>query len=295
MLEAIFAIGAFIVIRVADVLLRETVKSWVTQKQENHTPADSGIRDTKSVVNDLETIDAEIVETQRRVQFDGFQSQRDTDRLEELEFEREQKFQEYQTSKETEIIQDQATNANDYAASEINTDHLHVLQYHMSQVVLEKKCVLCGRPMILQSRTRLDGSLYQLSDFFWSCVGYYNPANMQCRGKQNYRSADASLLHKSNIYEFQVSNSELSLIFNTPSITQTVITRVRDHVREKDTEILCPVHHIPMVLRQKREPQGALDMFFLTCPSPHCQQMSKLKSPAQLAAYLQRREGRGIL
>ena len=51
-----------------------------------------------------------------------------------------------------------------------------------------------------------------------------------------------------------------------------------------------------MILREKREHNGlVLDMFHLGCPHPGCQQVVKLKSPAQLAAFLRRKEGQGIL
>jgi predicted aconitase len=50
-----------------------------------------------------------------------------------------------------------------------------------------------------------------------------------------------------------------------------------------------------MILREKKEHNGSvLDMFYLGCPHLGCKQVVKLKSPAQLAAFLRRKEGKGI-
>ncbi|WP_157871854.1 hypothetical protein [Gloeothece verrucosa] len=51
-----------------------------------------------------------------------------------------------------------------------------------------------------------------------------------------------------------------------------------------------------MVLREKYgHGDVALDMYYLACPHPGCGQTVKLKSAAQLAAFLRRKEGRGIV
>lgn len=83
-------------------------------------------------------------------------------------------------------------------------------------------------------------------------------------------------------------------VFNDRVVQRAVVNRVRSHIRDKDVDMLCPVHLIPMILKEKRENTGALDIFYLGCLHPGCGQTVKLKSPAQLAAYLDRKEGRGI-
>lgn len=50
-----------------------------------------------------------------------------------------------------------------------------------------------------------------------------------------------------------------------------------------------------MVLREKRNHSDIiLDIFYLQCPHFQCQQLVKLKSVAQIAAFLHRKQGRGI-
>lgn len=95
-------------------------------------------------------------------------SRKDQERKVELESLRIKKFQDFQKARKKEIAKEQSKNPDNYETSMLKSDNVHILQYHMGQVVLEKKCTTpgCGRPMILNSRQRLDGGLYCLNDFF---------------------------------------------------------------------------------------------------------------------------------
>jgi hypothetical protein len=308
MFDAIFSIGTIVIeqfVRTSVVeIIRHTVEiirqHWSTSgntqdSPEPHTNNQYTNTNSKDVIEDIEVIDVEFVELEKKVKQDGKCSQKDQERKQELEQLRSDKFKEYQKLKLTEITDEQCAEPGNYETSILKSDKTHILQFHMGQVVLEKKCS-CGKPMILQSKQRLDGSLYQLNDFFWACTGFYNNQPLQCKGKQRFAAKDVGFLHKSDIFELQVSNQDLSTIFNETSVNRTIISRIKSHVKQKDNDILCPIHHVPMILREKRDHSGvALDMFFLACPHIGCQQIVKLKSPAQLAAYLHRKEGRGIL
>ncbi len=252
----------------------------------------------KDIASELEVIDTEVIDLEQKQKHDGKILRPDQERKEELESLRFEKFQNYQKAKKEEIVEEYSRNTERYETSVLNDDRVHILQYHMGQVALEKKCngLRCGRPMILNSKQRLNGSLYCLNDFFWSCTGFYNQPPLQCRGTQQFQIADIGFLHKSGIFEFQISSQDLSEIFNENSVKKATVDRMKSYVKEKDDEVLCPTHYVPMILREKREHQGvALDMFSLRCPHPGCPQLVKLKSPGQLAAFLSRREGRGIL
>jgi hypothetical protein len=287
----------------------EIIRSWTESRNRNNAAnknqATSRSSRTKSqeVKQDLKTVDVEVVDLERKEKRDGRVSTKDQERKQELELLRTEKFKEFQDLKSAEIADEQAAKPEEYETSVINNDKVHILQYHMGQIVLEKRCS-CGQPMILQSKTHTDGTLYQLNDFFWSCVTYYNQFIPTCKPSQKFTAKDLGLLHKSDISEFQLSNQELSTIFHQPLVETAVIKRVKSHLQEKDDDILCPVHYLPMILREKKDHQGAaLDMFHFRCPhnsdirNPRagCTQTVKLKSAAQLAAYLQRSENRGIL
>ena len=300
-IEAIFAIGTIVITEFVRVITKEFFRDWAnsssrtpnySSKHSNHQTGKS----SKEVTTELEIIDIEFVELEKKKQHDGYTSRQDQEYKEELEILRANKFKDYQEAKGKEVAEEQSSNPENYETSALGNDKVHLLQYHMGQVVLEKKCTICQRPMILQSKNRLDGSLYTLDDFFWSCTGYYNDPRFECRGTQQFKLEDIGFIHKSDIFEFQISNQDLSTIFAEKSVQKATIERVKSHVREKDDDILCPIHHIPMILREKRQHLGfVLDMFFLRCPHQGCQQIRKLKSPAQLAAYLKSKEGRGIL
>lgn len=298
--EAIFAIGTLVVTEFVRLATEEVFRYWRNSRNSRNgsnqnTSSTYSNKTAKDVTQELETVDAEVVELERKAQYDGYASQQDQERKEELELLRTEKFREYQELKSAEIAEEQCANPENYQTSILRNDRVHLLQFHMGQAVLKKKCS-CGKPMILQSKRRSHGSLYQLNDFFWACTGYYNYSPLQCTRTQNFTARDVGFLHQSDILEFQISNDDLSRIFHEPSVEKLTISRIKGHLKQKDDEVLCPIHHVPMVLREKREHQGAvLDMFFLGCSHAYCQQIVKLKSPAQLAAYLKRKEGRGIL
>jgi hypothetical protein len=303
LLEAIFSIGTIVLTEFTKAFATEVVRHWsnlfsrTTSERQNEHSSHS-YKTTKDIADELETIDAEVIDLELKQKHDGQILRPDKERKEELEFLRTEKFEDYQKAKKEEIVIEQSKNPENYETSALNDSSVHILQYHMGQVVFEKKCngQGCRRPMLLNSKQRLNGGLYCLNDFFWSCTGFYNQLPFKCLGTQQFQMADIGLLHKSDVFEFQISNQDLSEIFDQNSVRKATIDRVRSHLKEKDDEILCSIHYIPMTLKEKREHQGmALDMFFLGCPHPGCQQLVKLKSPAQLAAYLNRREDRGIL
>jgi len=311
MFEALFMIGSILFREVVSAATTEIIRSWTDSRNRNqNNAANKNERTSRSsrtksqeVKQDLKTVDVEVVDLERREKRDGRVSTKDQERKQELELLRTEKFKEFLDRKSAEFADEQSAKPEEYETSIINNEKVHILQFHMGQFGLEKRCS-CGQPMILQCKTRIDGSPYQLNDFFWSCVTYYNQFIPNCRPSQKFTAKDLGLLHKSDIPEFQLSNQDLSTIFHQPSVEIAVIKRVKSHLQEKDDDILCPVHYLPMILREKKEHKGAaLDMFYLACPhNPDaknyfagCQQKVKLKSPAQLAAYLQRSENRGIL
>lgn len=272
-------------------LVDEALKERVVENQPSSNPTSINVH-VYNVQNEIKNIDLEQTEIEKKRARDGSLNLSDIEKLEELQKQREDKFEQWQKAKTQEVITEQAKNPDSYETSFLNNDNVHILQFQMGQVVLEKRCV-CGRPMMLQHRDRKDGSIFLLNDFFWSCVGYYSN---QCRGTQRFQTQDIGLLHKANILELQLSNTELGQSFTRPLIQKTVV-RLRQHLGEEDRDILCPIHHVPMILREKDKSNHSnvvLDMFHLRCPHFECQQTVKLKSLAQIAAFLHRKEERGI-
>ncbi len=243
----------------------------------------------------VKDVDAEIAEMERKRKYDRGLSSCDEDRQEELLALKQEKFTEYQAVKTQEVSAEVKAKPEQFVEAQINDKRINILQFHVGQFVLEKRCRLCQRPMILQHKRKpIDYATFNLSDFFWGCSGHYDKER-KCYETQPFQSRDMSLLHKSGIPDLEASSDELNIIFSTPPIQKATLNRVADHLRDEDEDSLCPVHNVPMILREKRDHQGhALDMYFLTCPHFECDYVQKLKSPSQLAAFLHRKEGRGI-
>jgi hypothetical protein len=241
-------------------LVDEALKERVVENQPSSNPTSVNVH-VYNVQNEIKNIDLEQTEIEKKQARDGSLNLSDIEKLEELQKQREDKFEQWQKAKTQEVITEQAKNPDSYETSFLNNDNVHILQFQMGQVVLEKRCV-CGRPMMLQHRDRKDGSIFLLNDFFWSCVGYYSN---QCRGTQRFQTQDIGLLHKANILELQLSNTELGQSFTRPLIQKTVV-RLRQHLGAEDRDVLCPIHHVPMILKEKDKSNHSnvvLDMFHL--------------------------------
>lgn len=134
--------------------------------------------------------------------------------------------------------------------------------------------------------------------FFWSCIGYYDKS---CSNTENFTQADITLFTRIDREEFKITNQQLGNIMLLPGVADDIERRM-SKIKNNTTNIyLCPIHSEPMVLREKRNNvQGLLDQYFLGCPrwKPEikgCNQIVKIKSPAQLTSILEAFYGRGIL
>ncbi|MEH1903988.1 MAG: hypothetical protein V7L04_21905 [Nostoc sp.] len=300
-IEAIFGAGAIVMkaIRTVNQVTKNYIARVVDEvlqdraRENQVTPSPTPV--TVNIQLDIKNIDLEETELEKKRAHDGLLKRTELEKLQELKKQREDKFGQWQKAKTQEVLAEQAQKPDAYETSFLNNDKAHILQFQMGQVVLEKQC-RCGRPMFLQHKNRPDGSLLMLNDFFWSCIGYYNHANTQCRGIQNFSSQDIGLIHKANVFELKLSNAELSQSFTPKNIQIRVVDRVKQHLKLENSDVLCPIHHMPMVLHEKRNHSNVvIDMFYLQCPHLGCQHLVKLKSAAQIAAFLHGKEGRGIL
>ena len=243
-------------------------------------------------------INEEMEELKLKKAKDGNLSDTDSERVDKLVKGRIEVFEEYQANKSEETARNLKEYPDDFKSTEITDDTINLLQYHMGPAVLKKNCN-CGWPMVLQHKTILTP---KFNDFFWQCSRFYvNDGRQKCKNSP-FVATDLKLLHKTGIPEIEMPNSDLQLIAEQKPVQVNIIKRVIDHINQEDSEVLCPVHIVPMVLRQKQAHSGhILDMYFLACShlakDAHlrCRHTVKLKSYPQLAAYLRRTEGIGIL
>jgi len=188
---------------------------------------------------------------------------------------------------------------------EVDVANTHFLQYNAFADILGKKCV-CGRPMKLQWRR--DAGVPAPADFYWGCTGWYvqQGQGRACKRTKPLEPADYGLMTDTSAPEFEMTAEEFGEIITNPSTEKIITTRVKDlrsdlAQRKQGVELAtCPVHGEHMVLRQKSNPAGLLDAYFLACPywqpgGEGCPFIEKLKSGSQLAALLKSETGRGIL
>jgi hypothetical protein len=142
-----------------------------------------------------------------------------------------------------------------------------------------------------------------LGQFFWGCSGYYYG---KCKNTERLSPQDLQLFAKLKKPEFQLTPAELGEVISGAG-ARHVEQALRDIKLQQRTpdrrsrEYRCPIHGERLMLRERRDgAAGLLDQFFLGCPRwlPEdlgCKFLVKLKSPAQLSAYLESSKEGGLL
>ncbi len=236
---------------------------------------------------ELSDIDIEITKREQSVR----QSENTTDRqkIEDLEVRRQEKYKEYLAAQGESAQQEVNENPEQFHESKLQLGFENKLLYHTGLITLEKKCPDCGRAMRLQHKS-VDNPNY--NDFFWQCVGYYE--GEKCKAF-SFKSNDLNLFHKQDIDEINMSNDDLNTIAKDEE--KNIEDKLNTQLGRVDNDILCPVHLVAMEHKKKYNSENLplLDRHYLRCPNPNCSQTTKLKSYAQVAAYLRRKEGKGIL
>jgi len=289
MLEALFG-GLFsFAVRIGARLLDAAVD--ILHDELGVSSRNAGRSFIESSANRLHDIAGEISERQKSLQ--RRPNAADANALADLEAQRASALVEYQESQQNAAAVELSSKPDDFTQSQLQAGGENKLLYHVGLVTLKKGCPVCTRPMKLQHRTV---SSPTFSDFFWQCTGFYDSRN-QCKRTESFRPTDLSLLHKSDIPEIAIDNTDLITIASDKSIQAATDRRIGSHLGTNDIDVLCPVHASPMVLREKNGPDDMplLDKYHLRCAQFSCSQTTKLKSFPQLAAFLRRKEGTGIL
>jgi hypothetical protein len=290
MLDIIFAAAtAFI----AGSIFSDKSNSKARFQSTDSKPQTHIVTPDKSIFNEIRDINAQISEINRRHELDHKLSENYIFQKSFLDKKREEVFSEYSRNKNTQIIQDVKLNPDSYNQFNITDQKIHMLQWHVGETVLNKHCPICNKPMVLQFAR--DCQVSATNDFFWACTGWYQA---ECQMTIPLTDPEISLLSKNNVNEYQISNSQFSNIFSDINVQSHTRKRIGRHTKDVVNDYVCPIHKEPLVLREKNDSNGILDAFFLGCPlfsKQNCRYVLKLKSPAQLAAFLDKTENRGII
>lgn len=234
----------------------------------------------------------EIIDFESKRFRDGHLSASDEERLHDLYRQRERLRDDLFEAREVQIAEDIAGQKHAFDSVHVTDENIHVLLFSVGQTVMGKSCRRCNRAMRLEWKPR--GHAPSFGDFFWGCAGFYDGSgHIEPFGQQ-----DMHLFTRVDRPEFEVSARELDRILLLPGSQRNVQQRI-GAVRNQKTDVyLCPEHNEPMILREKREPGGVLDQYFLSCPrwaDKACKQIVKLKTAGQLSSVLEAYEGRGLL
>jgi hypothetical protein len=291
--DFLFAGVAAFAIKVAPKIIRSTVETIKSELREIFPELSRTYSQAKQTVNttaeEISEIDREIQEREDSLRRSG--SKIDEQKIQDLYNEKNKKYEKYQEAQGQCIRNQYEQNPDKFAKSILERGNENKLLYHTGLITLEKKCPSCARSMRLQHKSVENPTF---NDFFWQCTGYY--AGTECK-TISFRPSDIDLINRTDIEELNVDNQTLSTIASAKSAQISTDRRLKGHLGEKDIDVPCPVHLTAMELREKRGPDDMplLDKYYLRCAHRGCSQTTKLKSWAQLAAYLNRKEGQGIL
>lgn len=254
----------------------------------------------------LREVNDEVMALRNRRMSRGGLSDQERRRWDMLREEREELLGQVNEAKEVGAVERILDSESLIEKVEVELESTHVLQYNAFADTLGKKCGICGRQMKLQWRRDL--AVAGLKDFYWGCTGWYvtNGQDRACSHTEKLQRADYGLMTDTSAPEFSLTAEEFGEIITNPGTEQIISTRVKDlrsdlARRGRGVDLVsCPVHGEHMVLRQKSNPTGLLDAYFLACPhwqpqGDGCSFIEKLKSGSQLAALLKSETGRGIL
>lgn len=226
----------------------------------------------------------------------------DADLVERLKARRRELRGELRESDEFTAASDIAENEKEYDSFVIDDDSTHIIEAAMGQTVYNKPCPKCKWPMRLQWKRGL--TVTSTTDLGWACTHWYwkNNGAHACNHWEKLHPDDFQIFAKANRPEFtELTATQFSgmVLAHQPEVIDRMEIVLKDDQVNSVTAYRCPGHGEPLVLRKKIKHDGTLlGMYYLRCPrwdgDVGCQYMVKLKSPAQLHAFLSASTGQGV-
>jgi phage FluMu protein Com len=293
--EFLFAGVVAFAIKVVPKIIRNTAEIIMDELRQIFPEQSRTYQESRKTVRvtaeEISEIDKEIQD--REDSLSKGDNKADRQKIDELNREKKEAHEKYQEAQGQCIRNQYEEDPNKFEKSELVKGNENRLLYHTGLIQLKKKCPSCGSVMRLMHKT-VENPNY--SHFFWQCTGYY--AGNKCK-TLSFRPSDIDLLNRNDINELMVDNQTITRIAKKEK--ENIEKRLKSHLEEKDVDVICPVHLTAMTLREKQRPDDMpldmplLDKYHLKCTHKDCSQTTKLKSFPQLAAYLNRAEGKGIL
>lgn len=229
---------------------------------------------------ELEGTNDAIHELQTKKSRDGRLSSLEEERLGKLLAWRSSLREKVDRAREYEQVEDISKNSSEYESQIVDRSSPNALTRLAGQAMLGKPCFRCGSPMALRWATEKLNPTCE--DLFWGCTGFFvkNERNQpMCRNTERLSRHDREVFAVVRP-GMELPQENLNRIVEAPASKRTIQKKLNNHILRGGENYLCPVHHLPMQLREKRNAGCLLDTYYLRCSK--CEQTVKIKSAVQL-------------
>jgi len=243
--------------------------------------------------NEAENLADEERELTKKFQSDGKHSLSDKDRLQEIQSERVLLRKNLEAAKTKEAVEEFRAEQDRVIVAQMTDDELSAA----TGVLASKKCSNCGGIMSI-SQVGGRNTKTNKRTFYWQCTGVNS---FLCPTiKLNPKELRSTVLRKENP-DLDGDASARRQIWTNDDVVNKTHGRLRQSLGEKDEEVICPHHVLPMKLMQKRSADGRmLSSYEYVCigiqPNGRaCSFTQSLETFPQVSAMLRRRDGHGII
>lgn len=240
-----------------------------------------------SSARNLAEEERELADKYRR---DGRRSEIDSERLSEIQRERERVKKELNETKARQAEQDFKRAEEELISAPLTDDDVSA----SSGILASKQCPECGGAM----RIRQGAYNKKTRNFWWQCTAQNT---FVCPTLKINLTAERSTIVRKADPDLDGSSEARRRIWNQSDVVAKTHGRLRASLGDDDEEMVCPQHVLPMKLMPKNGASGLmLDSYEYVClgvtaDGRACTHKVEVKTFAQVGALLRRRDGVGIL
>lgn len=250
---------------------------------------------TRTLFGKAQDLADEEAEIARKTKSDGKASEKEADRLREIQEERDRLRKEFEAASARDAANDLRKKQDVVAPTSLTDDEIS----GEVGVLADKKCPRCGGRMGIRQRGGYSHSRKtHKRKFFWQCTV---SGNQPCPQIDLDVSASKAAVIRPSDPDLDGNPEERRKIWTRQDVSNQTHQRVRSGLEERDEGMICPNHLLPMKLVENRDAgRRMLDSYHYICVgvTPEglaCPHAVSVDTYPQVAAMLRRREGRGII
>jgi hypothetical protein len=240
-----------------------------------------------SNARDLAGEERELADKYRR---DGRRSEQDSERLIEIQRERERVKKALDETKGRQAEEELKTAQEELISAPLTDDDVST----SSGLLASKRCSECGGTM----RIRQGAYNKKSRNFWWQCTAQNS---FICPTVKIDLAAEKSTILRRPDADLDGPNEARRKIWTQQELVAKTHGRLRASLGDEDEEMICPHHVLPMKLMQRNGSSGLmLDSYEYIClgvtaDGRACGHKVEVKSFSQISALLRRRDGVGII